>query len=151
MKVETKYNVGDTLWAASTTMTEEKIPCPDCNGEKVWKVTTPAGETFDVPCSTCFQLLDAAGYIIRRSVGPYVYSLKVTGVEVRTEGAVQKVLYWSNGNGRYETDLFLNYDDAYRLATFLAKQRQQENDENYFHTYFVEKKKGRVRNIRRKS
>lgn len=53
MPFQTKYNIGDKVFAASVKQSSRKLDCPDCLGTKVWSVTTPAGYTFTTPCPRC--------------------------------------------------------------------------------------------------
>lgn len=48
-----KYAVGQQLWYANTERVERKHDCPDCLGQHKWSLSTPAGETYEVPCQRC--------------------------------------------------------------------------------------------------
>lgn len=51
--IETKYNIGDVVWLATTNVEQRIAPCPDCLGTKVWKATSPAGTDYEFPCPRC--------------------------------------------------------------------------------------------------
>jgi hypothetical protein len=51
--IETKFDVGDTVFHANITTERRRHPCPDCLGSREWACTSPAGGTFKVPCPRC--------------------------------------------------------------------------------------------------
>ena len=51
--ITTKYEIGDTVWFASTEITQAWHDCPDCLGSKKWEAKSPAGGVFAVPCPRC--------------------------------------------------------------------------------------------------
>lgn len=51
--METAYDIGDTVFYASTATKTFQHPCPDCLGSRKWKATSPAGGEFDVECPRC--------------------------------------------------------------------------------------------------
>jgi hypothetical protein len=48
-----KFNVGDTFYVASTDRERRKLDCPDCLGEKVFRVVAPSGDEFTLDCPRC--------------------------------------------------------------------------------------------------
>lgn len=87
---EPKYAVGQTLWYADTVREITKLPCPDCLGAKTWRVETPAGGNYEVPCQRCCgghvtytsQDLASLEYPVWKGVAR---SLAPKGVEVRSK------------------------------------------------------------------
>lgn len=49
----TKYDMGDTVWFATTEVERRRHECPDCKGARTWKAISPAGSEFEVPCPRC--------------------------------------------------------------------------------------------------
>ena len=50
-----KSDIGDVVYSAASHWKDTKQQCPDCLGQKVWHIKTPAGEEFDLECRTCWQ------------------------------------------------------------------------------------------------
>lgn len=50
---ESKYDIGDVVFFPNTEVEIVELPCQDCNGKKKWKVVTPAGTEFEIPCQRC--------------------------------------------------------------------------------------------------
>ena len=49
----TKYSIGDVVWRAGTTTERKQHPCPDCQGSRKWKATSPAGGEYEFRCPRC--------------------------------------------------------------------------------------------------
>lgn len=81
--IETKYSVGDVVYFASTTTERKQHPCPDCLGEKQWKVASPAGGEYTIACPRC-----TARFMSDNDLS-LVYTAHVAFVERRTIGSVQ--------------------------------------------------------------
>lgn len=48
-----KYAIGDKFYAASTKSERRSLDCPDCLGEKSFKVIAPSGDEFSMECPRC--------------------------------------------------------------------------------------------------
>ncbi len=48
-----KYAIGDKFYAATTKTERRKLDCPDCLGEKSFKVVAPSGDEFSMNCPRC--------------------------------------------------------------------------------------------------
>jgi endogenous inhibitor of DNA gyrase (YacG/DUF329 family) len=77
--IETAYDIGDTVFNASTMTETFAHPCPDCLGSRKWKATSPAGGEFEVECPRC-----GSGYQSNRALNlryvkhtPYVRKLTI--------------------------------------------------------------------------
>jgi hypothetical protein len=46
MILQSKYEIGQRVFAARVSYTSTLVPCPDCLGSKEWTVTTPSGESW---------------------------------------------------------------------------------------------------------
>lgn len=86
MEVPTpKYKIGDAVWLASVESTTERLPCPDCKGEKVWQVTSPAGEAYTCACPRCqrtYSFRDDMPSLDVQRVKPIVTCRIITGISV---------------------------------------------------------------------
>ena len=56
MKISPKYEIGDKVWRAYTTVEHFQHDCPDCLGEKEWKAESPAGTKYTFPCPRCSSM-----------------------------------------------------------------------------------------------
>lgn len=118
---EPKFRVGQTVWYANTDNREAKRDCPDCLGERSWRVTTPGGGDYDVPCQRC-----ASGYMTRRhdEVLPLAYRVAVAAprcftiksVEVRSYSEGPSIYY----DGRGEGGLFATEEEAQKASDDMA-------------------------------
>lgn len=52
-QITPKYNIGDKFYYPSTDRETRKMDCPDCLGEKLFKVTAPSGDEFTTECPRC--------------------------------------------------------------------------------------------------
>jgi hypothetical protein len=48
-----RYTIGDTFYIATTDRERRELPCPDCLGEKLFKVIAPSGDEFTLDCPRC--------------------------------------------------------------------------------------------------
>lgn len=48
-----KFSIGDKVFNASITTTAARHECPDCNGTRVWRITSPRGEELEMDCPRC--------------------------------------------------------------------------------------------------
>jgi len=77
MKIESKYDIGDVVFAASYEYQTVREVCPDCLGAKEWAVTTPAGTQAVIECPTCQYGYDSLGHIEKEVIAPKVDRLTV--------------------------------------------------------------------------
>lgn len=92
----TKYDMGQRVWRAHTTIEQKQHPCPDCLGTREWEVASPAGGAFKVECPRC-----AAGYQAERDL-----SLKYAWAEAaatpltigQIKASTEKGDEWDSGN-----------------------------------------------------
>lgn len=77
-----KYRVGQRVFYPYTQTHSVEADCPDCLGQKEWRVCTPAGETIAVGCGTC----DGRGKVTtptRHHVG-YTKQMTVGSIKIDT-------------------------------------------------------------------
>jgi hypothetical protein len=51
--ITTKYSEGEAVYFGTTISEKRKHDCPDCLGDKKWKVTSPAGTDYTFQCPRC--------------------------------------------------------------------------------------------------
>lgn len=84
--IETAYDIGDTVFHASTMTETFQHDCPDCLGSRKWRAISPAGGEFDVECPRC-----GSGYQSNRALNlqyvqhtPYVRKLTVGSLKANS-------------------------------------------------------------------
>lgn len=130
--IETKYGIGDVVWHATTVSEAKTRDCPDCNGERKWSVTSPAGGEYSIACPRC-----AASFMNDRDLSlkyqahvPHARRLTIGSVKYDSHG------YFSEpeprkeymcvetgvggGNVYREDSLFLTEEEALLAAEKLA-------------------------------
>lgn len=128
--IETAYDIGDTVYFATTAAETFAHQCPDCLGSREWVATSPAGGEYKVPCprcSTSYQANDALNLKYVQHVAS-VRKLTVGSIQANTQPGA-----WDAGN-RYmcvetgvgsgsvysERDLFPTEEAARTAATAKA-------------------------------
>lgn len=129
MKIETKYNIGDTVYRAGVTTVQKSLECPDCNNTRVWRVETPTGSKFDVPCQRCCS----SGYrneLAYSIYEPVVETCKIAQVRYETPEPVRYLIGPPGATSGWivsEDSLFETWEEAERYANHLAA-RENEAD-----------------------
>lgn len=122
---EIKYAIGDRVWHATTTQSQEKHPCPDCLGTGKWDVKSPAGTEAEVDCPRCkghktLSIYSTAPDIRHLTIG----SIKIdTDVKVETEPYLRDPVQYmcpetgvGSGTLYYQQRLFATKDEATAAA-----------------------------------
>lgn len=135
MDITTKFKIGDVVFRGSTLTTKKQIPCPDCKGERKWRVVSPAGKEYEFACPRC-----KSGYKSERGLSLDYWSHEPT-VERMTIGSVRTdthaenpVEYMCNetgvGSGSVykEKDFFTSREEAVAHAKILASTRNEKTD-----------------------
>ncbi|MEE9386402.1 MAG: hypothetical protein V3V08_23555 [Nannocystaceae bacterium] len=90
MIIETRFNVGDTVFRPYANTCAKQVQCPDCLGSKHWEAHLPNGEQIPIWCPTCEFGYEHRGTIAAGSVEGTVQRLTVgtVGIEEdnRSEG-----------------------------------------------------------------
>ena len=84
MIIETKYDVGDTVFAGKAEWGTDFVTCPDCGGTEKWTITSSNG-SWGATCQTCV-------WTRFHNLGPYGYvkkSTRLAVVELLTIGSVR--------------------------------------------------------------
>lgn len=125
----TKYDVGQTVWYASTQSGSRRLPCPDCHGTKRWQAISPAGRGYLFDCPRCSR-----SYQSDRNLSldvydhkPYVHSVTIEQIGWDTHGGTPQATYmpWkSPGGGSVyrESDLFETEEAALAVAEAKAAE-----------------------------
>lgn len=85
--IETKYDIGDKVWFASTATERRQHPCPDCKGTRQWKAISPAGEEYDFACPRCSAIYNGKPEM------SLTYPAYTTSVRQLTIGSIQHDTY----------------------------------------------------------
>jgi len=134
---EPKFNMGQTVYFATTEQESKQHSCPDCFDIKKWKVTSPAGEIFETNCPRCnnqYASRDIPSLTYYVTV-PKIAKLTVGKIEATTflqwEGDRNFVRYMCNetgvGSGSiYEEDkLFATFEEAKTRADEMAREKTE--------------------------
>ncbi len=121
-----KHQIGDKVYYANGYYGKTSIKCPDCLGTVKWEVTTPRGEQFDIPCSTCSVGLFSSGYV--NQYGPKYSAELMTIGSIRIDSADKEhqIRYMCHetgiGTGTLydEANLFTNEAEALEVAKIKA-------------------------------
>jgi hypothetical protein len=136
-----RYRIGDVVYRATTEAITERMPCPDCLGERKWRATAPNGIEHTVACPRCSMsyggLADNLPSLDVRRYKPKVVRLTIGSITVKSEGSQyhgdSTVQYMCNeigiGSGSIynERDLFSSDVDALLAARYDADTRNEES------------------------
>jgi len=126
-----KHKIGDVFFIPSTTTENASHPCPDCLGEKLLKVTSPAGDDFTLDCPRCgdghYSLRDVPS--LRYHVAkPTVRRCVITGYSVNEWDSRPGVSYKSSGHSVNEADMITDEAVALEKAQALADAQNARNE-----------------------
>lgn len=126
-----KHKIGDKFYIAGTKRENRKHDCPDCLGEKVFKVTSPAGGEYTLECPRCgdrYGLRDVPS--LRHSVySPDVTECVISGYSVN-EWAEKGVTYRSaRGYTVPEGKVITDPEVAMMQAKLLAAKQNEEAEQ----------------------
>lgn len=135
--VAPKFAMGQRVFYATHRTQQTMRPCPDCLGSCRWSATTPAGETFEIECSTCSYYMGRHDLMFTTYV-PHVRALTVGKIGMEADsrkggGIVYRYMCNETGIGTgsvyNETLLFDSEEHAMLHARFLAHQAQIDHDQ----------------------
>jgi uncharacterized protein YbaR (Trm112 family) len=134
-----KYKIGDSVWLASTESTTERLPCPDCKGEKVWQVQSPAGEQFTCACPRCqttYSFRNGMPSLDVQRVKPVVECRVITGISLdAASGEFRDAIEYRSSNSSCswrtmkEAEMYDSEEAAMRVAKLKAAERNTALDE----------------------
>ena len=143
MKIQSKYNRGDSVYCADTIYNKNKIACPDCLGKLKWKITFADGEELEIACQTCRDGYgESSGFVSYREHQPNVNLLTIGTIRYN-EDDKEPFSYMCEetgiGSGRvyYENkDLFSTKEEATKRAEEMYVERMKEIGKNNFSKRF---------------
>lgn len=124
-----KYALGTQFYAPTTDREARTLDCPDCLGERTFRVIAPSGDEFTLECPRCsggYRLSDVPS--LRYDVHvPRVRSDEITGYCVNEYGK-EGVRYRGKSLSADEADIITDPDVAMRCAEELAAKYNAEAD-----------------------
>jgi hypothetical protein len=139
--IQTKYSVGDTVYAFGCDYVGVSIQCQDCLGTLKWKITFANGRSEDAECQTCKRGYDGAcGKIYYNEWLPVVETITIKEVRFGSEGAEYLSEYFSINDGKTfranrvhkEAQLFIDKDEAEIAAQAEYEKRMAYLADNNF-------------------
>lgn len=126
--MQTKYEIGDTVWFATCNQEETSVECPDCGGTGRLRVTFHDETTVSIGCRNCSVAFDSpTGRIKVYNRTPKAKPFTILGLEIEASGEVRYA--GPNGYRIKESCLFATIDEAMMAAVEMAKiQDQAERD-----------------------
>lgn len=137
-----KYAIGDIVYKPGITGTNEKLPCPDCLGEKAWKLLTPTGIEHTLACPRCSDAYSSLGdnipsLTIRREQST-VARLTIGSIEIKSDprhgdSAVKYMAHETgvgSGSVYNERDLYSDGAAAQAMAQVMADLANAKLDES---------------------
>lgn len=120
-----KYNIGDTVWAASVEHYEAHEQCPDCFGKKFLTVILGDDSQVTIDCDTCAPGYEPPrGYIIFNQYKPRFRQIVIDRMEVEQSG----IRYQSKCHYMFsQSDVFDTKEEAESRAA--EKAKKLSNDE----------------------
>lgn len=130
MILESKFNIGDTVFAARADREDVAVTCPECLGSRHWEVTSPAGNTMTVECPTCTYGYEVRGYITKSEVRPTVQRLTIGQVRYEIETFTYMCQETGIGSGTIwsEDRLSRTHEAAMERSVSFAAEVQKEQD-----------------------
>ena len=147
---EPRFNIGQVVYTAYPELKKVFVDCPDCQGTKKWKISTPAGEEFEVNCQRCsggylrvavHSYLEPSAYVVECTIGSmelntwagscsqdghYKYMCKESGI--------------GSGSVYYENALFPTREAAELHAALLIEKQKADPRSIINQTNNVERK-----------
>lgn len=130
--IETKFDIGDTVYQAGTETVRKSHPCPDCLGSKKWAATSPGGGEYEFPCPRC-----AADFAARDEISlnyhthtPTTRRLTIGSIQADTHKGQIRYMCCETGIGSgilwAEEDLFAEEGLAITAAANKANKLNRE-------------------------
>lgn len=136
-----RFHIGQTVWIGYVHDTQEQLPCPDCLGQRTWRVTLPSGEAHDVPCQRCTDRYSGAEVPLIAIADWKACTRQLTIGSVRIDTAAgtssfdrHPVSYMcretgvGSGSTYYELDVFGTEAEAFASAQAQVAQNRAKRD-----------------------
>ena len=82
MKLESKFDIGQTVYAIEYKHGSVKVQCPDCLGTRHWEATLPCGDVQKFQCPTCTRGYETTGTIIEHEYTRTTHELTIGKVDL---------------------------------------------------------------------
>jgi len=128
MKLETKFDIGETVFAGRAEWVEERVQCPSCKGTGWWDIVAHSGEggTWQATCQVCkdYRLWGndrGKGTVKRSGRLPTVTQLTIGSIQLDTSDTDDtRYMCEETGVGSgtiyYEKSLFATREEAQAFA-----------------------------------
>jgi hypothetical protein len=137
--ITTKYDIGETVWFATTETVRKRHACPDCLGETKWSVTSPGGKDYTFPCPRCTATYhsDRDMSLDYSQFSPVARRLTIGSIRTDSHPAFddeQRVEYMcretgiGSGSIYREAHLYSTEDEALKAAQADADKRNAETE-----------------------
>lgn len=120
-----KFQIGDTIWFASTGTREKRIVCPDCEGSRYIRVILADDIDRTIDCNCCERGWEGS----RGTLYGYEHFAEaalgvIKGAAINSEG---EEVY--SGDGFYEKEeVFATKEEADEVAEILALERTESEE-----------------------
>ncbi len=146
MAIETKFQIGDVVYYATTAETVGKLPCPDCRDTRTWQAVSPGGRGYTFGCPRC-----SANYAAHHELSlrynehkPAARRLTIGSVRYDSHGVECPVSYMcvetgvGGGSVYNESRLFATEAEALRYAEGMAQGSNLKalKEGRYYHGNF---------------
>jgi len=129
-----KFAIGDTVYVPTVERAVEKLPCPDCLGEKKWTVRSPAGGEYTTDCPRCQRTYSFRNELpsldVEHWIGKAAARL-ITGMEIHAGRPVEYRASTGGGSSWivYENKAWLTEAEAQAVAEAEAAEKNVEASE----------------------
>ena len=140
--IETKYSVGDIVYAFGSSYANKSMQCPDCLGTRKWTVTFADGHSEECACYTCARGYEGShGVIYYNEWEPSVERVVIKDVRFGSEGAEYLSDYYARTDSgepfhgtrcHRDSNLFDNEEDAQAAAQVEYEKRMAYLADNNF-------------------
>jgi hypothetical protein len=122
--VKPRFQIGDEVFVPRTVRTnkDEVVTCPECLGERTWKVTTPTGEEFPVGCRRCERGWDGP---TGRVPAPHQWVAEVEAVVVRQVELNERKDADPHFEYNHQREVFATREEAMEVAQKLVAIREE--------------------------
>lgn len=122
MIIESKYNIGQTVYSADYKSIQVPETCGLCLGEKTWTVKSPSGEEFQMECPACYYAYNSTGRKWHTEITPTTKALTIGQVNYdrNYEGGGSEFRYMCEetgiGSGTVHRECHLSLDESTALV-----------------------------------
>ena len=132
---ESKYHVGDYVWASSYSRRAQQVQCPTCFGKREVTLILGDGTHVALPCAGCGHgFNEPRGTITAHVLMPRADGMPIASIRTEEGPKGTVVEYHSPGCRVYaEDDIYLTLEEALLAAEAIAAKAQTEEDTKAAH------------------